>query len=35
MQSQPIDECDEADYDKVVSDIWDMHNAITVKEEGK
>jgi hypothetical protein len=35
MQSQPVDECDETDYDKIVSDIWDMHNAITVKEEAK
>lgn len=35
MQSQPVDDCDENDYDKVVSDIWDMHNAITVKEEAQ
>ena len=35
MQSQPIDDCDDSDYDKAVSDIWDMHNAITVKEAAK
>ena len=33
MQSQPLDDCDENDYEKAAADIWDMHNAITVKEE--
>lgn len=33
LKSQPLDDCDDQDYDKAAATLWDMHNAITASKE--
>jgi hypothetical protein len=33
LKSQPLDDCDDQDYDRAAAALWDMHNAITASKE--